>query len=282
MLYQFSNQSLGSHFSISNNYRDDRPALSEQPSLIHFLWNRNDIVVRTSIDGLEVDIQPNQMTTVTYNHHLVIHDKDKPLHAVIFNREFYCIADHDSEVGCNGILFFGAQDLPLISIKNEYLRKFDLLWDVLLDEFRTKDKIQGEMLQMLLKRFIILATRLAKKQLEIHQLDDAQVETIRKFNFLVDLNFKTKKKVKDYADLLFKSPKTLSNIFAVYNQKSPSEIIQDRIILEAKRLLFYSDKQNQEIAFELGYEDPAHFSKFFKKNTGLTPTAYRISSNIEA
>ena len=120
-----------------------------------------------------------------------------------------------------------------------------------------------------------MSTRLAKEQLMVKALGNDQVETIRKFNVLVDLNFKTKRKVSDYAELLHKSPKTLSNLFAIYNQKSPQQIILERIALEAKRLINFTDKQNQEIAFELGFTDPAHFSRFFKKMTQMSPSEYR-------
>ena len=131
------------------------------------------------------------------------------------------------------------------------------------------------MLQMLLKRLIIICTRLAKQQLIVKTLDNDQIDIIRKFNVLVDTNFKSKRKVGDYADMLFKSPKTLSNLFAIYNQKSPQQIILERVALEAKRLISFSDKQNQEIAFELGFNDPAHFSRFFKKMTSYSPTEFR-------
>ena len=119
------------------------------------------------------------------------------------------------------------------------------------------------MLQMLLKRLIIMATRLAKNQLIVQKLDNDQIEIIRKFNVLVDEHYKTKRKVSEYAELLFKSPKTLSNLFGIYNQKSPQQLIQDRIALEAKRMLRFTGLQNQEIAYELGFNDPAHFSRFF-------------------
>ena len=82
--------------------------------------------------------------------------------------------------------------------------------------------------------------------------------------------------------MLSKSPKTLSNLFAIYNQQSPQQIILSRLALEAKRLLNFTDKQNQEIAYELGFNDPAHFSRFFKKMTQLSPSQYREKSIISA
>ncbi|MEX0361552.1 MAG: helix-turn-helix domain-containing protein, partial [Allomuricauda sp.] len=143
------------------------------------------------------------------------------------------------------------------------------------EEFSTPDNIQGDMLQMLLKRLIIMSTRLAKEQLIVKSLDNAQIDTIRKFNYLVDIHYKTKRKVSDYADMLFKSPKTLSNLFSIYNQKTPQQIILDRLMLEAKRLIHFTEKQNQEIAYDLGFNDPAHFSRFFKKMTDMSPSEYR-------
>lgn len=125
-----------------------------------------------------------------------------------------------------------------------------------------------------------MSTRLAKEQLILKKLDNDQIDVIRKFNVLVDEHFKTKRKVSEYAELLFKSPKTLSNLFAIYNQKSPQQIILDRLALEAKRLINFTDKQNQEIAYELGFNDPAHFSRFFKKVTSYSPTEYRETHNI--
>ncbi len=275
MHYQYTDPSLHSFFLYTDHLAQDLPAFQERKDLNYLIWNRSDQPKTVEVDTLEITIKPNQILTTTFFHQLRMLDKSTTLTALAFNRPFYCTVDHDEEVSCNGILFFGTQDLPIISIPEENQRKFDLLLEVILDEFRTRDNIQGDMLQMLLKRFIIISTRLAKEQLKMHKLDDAQIETIRKFNFLVDMHFREKRKVKDYAELLFKSPKTLSNLFAIYNQRSPQQIIQDRIVLEAKRLLKYTDRSNQEVAYDLGFEDPAYFSRFFRKNTGLSPSDFK-------
>ena len=81
--------------------------------------------------------------------------------------------------------------------------------------------------------------------------------------------------VQDYANLLFKSPKTLSNIFSKYSDRSPLQLIKDRIILEAKRLLMYTEMSSKEIAFELGFDDPASFSRFFKNAVKESPSAFK-------
>jgi len=75
--------------------------------------------------------------------------------------------------------------------------------------------------------------------------------------------------------LLNKSPKTLSNVFSKIGQKTPLQYINDRKMLEARRLLKYTDKSVKEITYELGYEDVQTFSRFFKKQEGISPTYFR-------
>ncbi|MDZ7646570.1 MAG: helix-turn-helix domain-containing protein [Cytophagales bacterium] len=78
-------------------------------------------------------------------------------------------------------------------------------------------------------------------------------------------------KVSDYAALMNKSPKTLSNVFKTLGEKTPLQLIHERIILEAKKLLLYTDKSSKEISFELTFADPVQFSRLFKNETGFTP-----------
>ena len=96
------------------------------------------------------------------------------------------------------------------------------------------------------------------------------MDLIRTFNLLVEKHFKELHKVKEYASLLHKCPKTLSKLFSKHINKSPLNLINERIMLEAKRLLIYSDLSNDEIGRQLGYNDYSHFSKFFKKHSGIS------------
>ncbi len=193
-----------------------------------------------------------------------------------FNRDFYCVIDHDQEVGCVGFIFYGNEKNMFIELDENHQRKLNLLSEIFQDEFEEKD-IQGEMMRMLLKRLIILVTRLGKVQYLSNDIDDFESDTIRSFNLLVEQNFKKLHQVQDYASLMNKSPKTLSNLFSKNSGPTPLQVIKNRIVQEAKRLLQYTENSTKEIAYELGFDDPASFSRFFKNNVGASPTTYKKS-----
>lgn len=122
--------------------------------------------------------------------------------------------------------------------------------EVFKDEFTTRDNIQEEMLRMLLKRLIILCTRLFKEQEEVTYAVE-ELDLLRRFHLLVEQHFRKKQQVSDYAKILFKSPKTLANVFAKNNEPSPLKQIHERMALEARRMLWFTDKQVNEVAWEL-------------------------------
>lgn len=98
----------------------------------------------------------------------------------------------------------------------------------------------------------------------------------------VEHNFRKLHSVKEYAELLNVSTKTLTNYVSECSQFTPLEIINNRIILEAKRMLRYSDAMLKEVAYELGFDDPSYFIKFFKRQVGCTPAEYRaLDTNVD-
>ncbi|MDR3713504.1 MAG: helix-turn-helix domain-containing protein [Puia sp.] len=236
-------------------------------------WNPGEPQTVT-IDGAAYEFPANSLLTLLFNQSFSFEDSASII-AWQFNREFYCIIDHDSEVSCVGFLFNSTNHL-FVKLDDQAQQKLRLLSDVFIEEFKTSDQIQNEMLLVLLKRLIIYITRLARiGYVPGGKGQDEKFHTIRKFNLLVEAHFKSEHSVSFYAQQLCKSPKTLSNLFALFNQKPPSQIIQDRIVMEAKRLLRYTDQSIKHITFDLGFEDLPYFSNFFKKNTGSSPSDFR-------
>jgi len=182
-----------------------------------------------------------------------------------FNRDFYCIADHDAEVGCVGFIFYGIEHpffIRLSAFEKEQIARIQALC--------VEDKMQGELLRTTLKRLIIYITRLAKEQTDAYGRQGAdKMELIRRFNLLLEVHFRAEHEVQFYARTMNKSPKTLTNLFGLCNYPPPSELIRRRIVLEAKRYLYFTDKPAKEVADDLGFASAAHFSRYFKSATGM-------------
>lgn len=241
-------------------------------TVLWFQTDNNEFV----IDGKHYSFVKNQIIFLTEFHKIKVIKKGE-IKFLRFNRPFYCIIEHDTEVSCKGLLFFGASQVPIITIPAKEIEHFQILWKMFSIEMHSRDNLQIGMLQMMLKRYLILCTRLYKSQ-ENFPKEEKNVSIIREFNFLVEKHFNTKHTVAEYADLLFKSPKTISNIFSKAGSKTPLNYIQDRKMLEARRLLHHTDMQIQEVAIKIGYDDIQSFSRFFKKREGVSPIKYRKNS----
>jgi AraC-like DNA-binding protein len=229
-----------------------------------------------TIDGSEYDVLPNTILPLMFNQSFCF-EQPADIVAWQFNREFYCIIDHDAEVSCVGFLFGGA-DQVFINTDEDDRAKLKLLLNMFVEELNTHDNVQHDMLLMLLKRLIIVITKLAKSNSGPNEKKtDEKLDIFRRFNLLVEANFHQQHSVQYYAGRLNKSPKTLSNIFLLYNKNTPLQMIQARIIIEAKRLLSYTSKSVKQITYELGFEDPAYFTNFFKRNTAQSPVEFRNS-----
>lgn len=278
MRYEYRESTSGGQFLMTIDEHDfTRYFFQEQDKKFNALiWNRGKSQ-QISVDEQRFEVPENAFIALNVSHSFRLERSED---AVIwqFNREFYCIITHDAEVSCSGLLFYGWRETNAIFLDEKFTRSFSILVEVFRDEFDTRDNIQGEMLRVLLKRLIIKLTRLIKEQSPIGQLDNPDLDTIRQFNLLVEMNYKKIHQVQDYANLMFKAPKTLSNLFSKYSDKSPLQIISNRIFLESKRLMLYTDLSAGEIGYELGFPEPAHFSRFFKKMAGQTPSEFKKES----
>ena len=145
-------------------------------------------------------------------------------------------------------------------------------------EMQNADLAQYELLVSYLKIFLITAARLKTQQQPAAAAsvkDNKEPFILQKLKDAIEANFKTKHSPADYAELLYISPKALAKITPSHFNKTLSSLINERIIIEAKRELYLTDKTVKEIAWELGYEDEYYFSRFFKVNADVSPQLYR-------
>ncbi|MEM0992675.1 MAG: AraC family transcriptional regulator, partial [Bacteroidota bacterium] len=132
-------------------------------------------------------------------------------------------------------------------------------------------KFKYQAVGALLKLFLIHCNNAcALNQEENTQRVQASVALLRSFKALLNEHFKTWHKVADYANNLHITPDYLNHAVKSLTGKGAKEHIQSRILIAAKRLLRFSELQNKEIAYELGFSAPANFSQFFKKCTGVS------------
>lgn len=260
--------------SLHQNFYAQRSGFSTHT----IAWNRGS-TQKIKIDEIIYDFAANTILPIMLNQSFSFECMDDIV-LVQFNREFYCIVNHDAEVSCVGFLFFGPTPVMFISLDEQETEKTGRLLDLIREEIQFSDSTQAPMLRMLLVQYIISLTRLSKKQYLQQEPAEEQFNLLRKFNLLVEMHFRKEKQVKFYAAQLHRSPKTISNIFARYSKKSPIAIIHDRVVAEAKRLIYYTDKSIKEIATELGFEDVSHFTKFIKGATSLTPTQLKKSKEV--
>lgn len=277
MIHQYKHPSISASLILSDA-KDIEQAFQNANRHLKFIWNRDPMDLEIEVDGIKLNLKENQLLCCTYNQDIRIPKQHNELTLLFFNKEFYCIHTFDKEVSCNGLLFFGSDYMPVLQLDREEIESLGILIEVLQKEFKISDNNQEEMLRILLKRFIIRATRMARKQLLKENSKIEEVDIIRQFNSLVEEHFKSRKTVGEYADLMHKSPKTVANIFSKISMQSPLQVIHERIAIEAKRLLIYTQSPIKSIGYELGYEDYAQFSKFFKKMTGIYPQEFRANN----
>ncbi|MCD0475984.1 helix-turn-helix domain-containing protein [Flavobacterium sp. EDS] len=197
--------------------------------------------------------------------------------AIHFHPDFYCIHMHQKEVSCNGILFNNVYQPPFTIITEQATATFTMVLEQMKTEIQNAELAQYELLVSYLKIFLITASRLKNEQLEeIKSVPNSKEPFIlQNLKDAIELNFKTKHSAGNYAELLNISSKALAKLSKTYFNKTLTDLIAERIIIEAKRELYMTNKTVKEIAYELGYEDEHYFSRFFKTNADVSPQIYR-------
>ena len=199
--------------------------------------------------------------------------------AIHFHSEFFCIYKHDKETNCNGSLFNNIFSPPFILVETaENSCEFLRLMNLLKIEMEVNGCSKHDMLVAYLKIFLIHAVRLKIKQeneAERAQVVSLQPQILKCLRELIEENFRQKHFPSDYAELLNITTKTLGKITKTHYGKTITELIIERIAIEAQRELHLSDKTVKQIGAELGFEDEYHFSRYFKNATGVSPSQFR-------
>lgn len=196
-----------------------------------------------------------------------------------FHGDFYCIEYHRAEVSCNGLLFNNIYIQPSIRLTDAEALVFDQLSLQLEEEMKQESPAEA-VLRAYLQLFLAKSSSIKMKSISADQERPEKDELMERFRELLDEHFLTLHTPHDYAELLSMSSNNLTKRCTRYFKKSPSRLIQERLILEAKKLLHLTRQSIKEIAYALQFKDEFYFSRVFKKFTNVSPQAFRNATGI--
>ena len=170
--------------------------------------------------------------------------------------------------------FSGAVDDCVIQLPDDIQPQVLRLFNSLLSESETAGLQSMDMIRVLLVQLFITVARLHTGNTSKQQ-HGASYAVFKKFLALIEQHLTDLKLPSEYAPLLHITPNHLNSVCNTIMGKSAGEIIRDRVVLEAKRMIVNVDLSIAEIAYKLNFKDASYFSRFFKKYTGQSPEEFR-------
>ncbi|KQT35801.1 hypothetical protein ASG22_01920 [Chryseobacterium sp. Leaf405] len=238
-----------------------------------FVWNKG-CHIHIEVNQVENLLKKNDILILTKHHNIKVVNFES-VRLIKFNLSFFNHATDELVEDLRTILF-NVENTSVLCFNEDELQYFETLWDIFRLEMKSNDFLQYAMLQSVLKRMLVICTRKLKGNIKM--IPKKETDILRQFRFLVENYFSKHHDIAFYASMLSRAPKTLSNIFSTLSDRSPIEIIHERIMTEARKEICYTNKSIKEIAYNLGYEDVQTFSRFFKNREGISPVQYRVSN----
>ena len=232
------------------------------------------------IDGNKYEIKPPCLFFMSPGQaHKLELSHDIEGYIFIFTSDFY----HLNRSNQNSLIEFPYfytihQDNPPLLLKEERDCHFlEMLFKHSITEIDKAGNYTIEVLHALLD--LILMTCASRYQVNgnLPTINKGQI-IVKKFFHLVEENNQKKLLLSDYANKIGVTPNHLTQTVKQFTGKTPTQIITAKQLLEIKRLLFHTNLSVSEIATQLNFEDQSYFTKFFKRETGMTPLQYRNES----
>jgi AraC-like DNA-binding protein len=262
--------SVPSYMAIPHRHTDYKISFLQEGEVTHY----TDFEKYTIKAPALLMLAPDQVHQQTGNSYY------KMMH-ISFNKEFL-LTETQGVLACWECMF---SQVVLPVLNTEQMQEISVYLELMYQEFKDNKPQKGLILKNLLNAFIICAGRLVNCKNEIGKnenavppvvnMDYSQNRIVRQFKSLIDENFVNSTQVTQYADMLYVTPGHLNDLIKTVTGKTAKQIIDERRILEAKRLLFWGEHSVKEIAGRLNFEDDAYFNRFFKKHTGNTPALFQ-------
>lgn len=232
------------------------------------------------IDGNNYEIKPPCVFFMSRGQaHKLELSQDIEGYIFIFTADFYLLNRTDQNRLIEFPFFYTIhQDNPPLQLENEIdIRFLEDLFRMGIAEITRPAEYSAEMLRSLLD--LILTTCAARYQVSENHVNKGKgLILVKQFFQLLEENHTKNLSLNNYAGMIGVTPNHLTQSVKVLTGKTSSQIIKAKQLLEIKRLLVHTNLTVSEIANQLNFEDQSYFTKFFKRETGLTPLQYRTDS----
>ena len=269
------------HFHL--NRLEEMPPLPEQIKSPHkhefyevFLVKKGQIWHQ--VDYQEFELRENSFFFITQGQLHFWSKTDRAQltgYRLMFTEDFFQINQPDNQFLFELIYLDNIYQTPLLKIALATAPIFSY-FDLMYQEFERQD-CNEQAIRSLLFLALTEIQRLMNAS-KTNLLDKHQLQIYKQFVPLLEANFTQKWSVENYAEQLYITPKNLNRALQQIVNQNFTTLLQNRITLEAKRLLSFSSLTVNQIGSQLGFEDSSYFSRFFKKNTSLSPIEFRQKS----
>lgn len=170
---------------------------------------------------------------------------------------------------------------PLITLKKNARREVTGLFAEIFDEYRLDEVFKFQKISSLLNVLYIALSRIYLPDKKLQSINFNYLGKLKQLEQLIDKHFSDRKYPRDYASLMHTSEKHLNRICKTCLNKTTSQIIAERIVLESKRRLAFAKSSVSQIAEDLGFSSTSYFIQLFKKKTGETPLEFMQKFRFE-
>ena len=227
------------------------------------------------IDFKKFEVRNNSIHFISPGQvHLISMKDNCQGYILAFTREFLEMGSHKKDM-LTKLPYFNELSRPFLNMQTSHFKHLVKILKQIKKEYIHLQSESEEVIRHYLNIFLLKSKTFYRKENKDGPGKPDQPHIYHNFKALLELNFQNNQKVQDYANLLGVTPIQLNRAVKKSCGLNASELILERITLEAKRLLVFSDLTNKEIAYQLGYKEPSYFSRIFKKKTNYAPSDFR-------
>lgn len=229
------------------------------------------------IDEVKYEVRPGALFFMRPGQ---VHDfdlsDDTEGYTISFSSEFFALQLQDKNLLTQIPVYDDEHRVQAVYTEGRVAQEIRRTLERIRDEYDDEGYRSQDVIRSYLFILLVQASRTAVPKMGTEVGSRAQL-LFRRFKMLLEEKFATSQEPEDYAHLLRCTERALNAAARRCAGATTAQIIRDRVILEAKRLLGHSGAQVAQVAAQLGFDDPAYFSRCFKKHTGRTPVEFRQS-----